>query len=79
MNLAMPFLSNDFKRLHCDAAVFDSFRGFNLITNLICATCAQADALVGRGYRLEAKRLLAEAAMLEPAASIVLERLGEVS
>ncbi len=47
--------------------------------NLICATCAQADALVGRGYRLEAKRLLAEAAMVEPAADIVLERLRAVS
>ena len=79
MNLEMPFLSDDFRRLYCDATVFDIFSGFNPIMNLICATCAQADALVGRGYRLEAKRLLAEAAMLEPAASIVLERLGEVS
>ena len=47
--------------------------------NLVFATCAQADALVGRGYRLEAKRLLAEAAMLEPAAGMVLERLKDLS
>lgn len=46
--------------------------------NLIFATCAQAGALVERGYRVEAKRLLAEAAILEPAANMVLERLGEL-
>lgn len=44
-------------------------------TNLIFATCAQADALVERGYRLEARRLLAEAAMVEPEAAIIMERL----
>ncbi len=46
--------------------------------NLLFATCAQADALAGRGYRLEAKRLLLEAAMVEPAAAMVLERLKAV-
>jgi hypothetical protein len=43
--------------------------------NLIFATCGQADALVERGYISEAKRLLSEAAMLEPEASFVWERL----
>jgi hypothetical protein len=43
--------------------------------NLIFATCNQADALLKRGYRLEAKRLLSEAAIIEPEAQIVLERL----
>jgi len=43
--------------------------------NLIFATCGQADALVERGYVLEARRLLWEAAMLEPEAQIVRERL----
>ena len=54
------------------------FDGGNLIRhkmNLIFATCGQADALVEKGYNLEAKRLLSEAAMLEPEADIVLERL----
>ena len=43
--------------------------------NLIFATCWQADALAERGYIPEAKRLLAEATMLEPNASFVSERL----
>ncbi len=43
--------------------------------NLIFATCGEADALIEKGYHLEAKRLLSEAAMLEPNASIVWERL----
>jgi tetratricopeptide (TPR) repeat protein len=43
--------------------------------NLIFATCARADALVESGYAAEAKQLLLEAAMLEPAASFVWERL----
>ena len=43
--------------------------------NLIFATCAQADALPEKAYRLEAKRLLAEAAIIEPDAAIVGERL----
>jgi len=42
---------------------------------LILATCARADVLVERGYCFEAKRLLYEAAMLEPDAAIVTERL----
>jgi tetratricopeptide (TPR) repeat protein len=43
--------------------------------NLIFATCAQADALVERGYAAEAKRLLFEAAMLEPEAGFVWDRI----
>lgn len=43
--------------------------------NLLFATCAQADALIERGYLLEAKRLLCEAALLEPRADMVQERL----
>jgi hypothetical protein len=43
--------------------------------NLIIATCGQADALVERGYFAEAGRLLSEAAMLEPQADVVTDRL----
>jgi len=43
--------------------------------NLIFATCGQADALLQGGYVAEAKRLLLEAAMLEPAAAFVRERI----
>ena len=43
--------------------------------NLIFATCGLADALVERGYTAEAKRLLFEAAMLEPEAMFIRERL----
>lgn len=43
--------------------------------NLIFASCWQADALAGRGYITEAKRLLAEVVLLEPNASFVSERL----
>lgn len=43
--------------------------------NLIFATCGQADALVERGYNAEAKRLLFEAAMLEPEAGFVRDRI----
>lgn len=45
--------------------------------NLIFATCWQADALLARGYQPEAKRLLWEAAMIEPQAEIVAERLKQ--
>jgi tetratricopeptide (TPR) repeat protein len=43
--------------------------------NLIFATCAQADALAERGHPAEAKRLLYEAALLEPGTSIVWDRI----
>jgi hypothetical protein len=43
--------------------------------NLIFALCAQADALTDRGYAAEAKRLLFEAALLEPEAGFVRDRL----
>ena len=43
--------------------------------NLIFATCGQADALVEKGFTIEAKRLLYEAALLEPEASIVRDRI----
>ncbi len=44
-------------------------------TNLIFAVCGRADALIDKGYILEAKRLLLEAALLESEAGIVWERL----
>jgi len=43
--------------------------------NLLFATCGQADALIARGYTAEAKRLLFEAAMLEPEAGFVRDRI----
>ncbi len=43
--------------------------------NLIFATCGQADALVEKGYIAEARRLLYEAALLEPGAGIVWDRI----
>jgi len=43
--------------------------------NLIFATCGRADALIAKGFREEAKRLLNEAAMMEPAAECVEERI----
>jgi tetratricopeptide (TPR) repeat protein len=60
-------------------AEFDSGTLVRHKMNLIFATCALADALMERGYRLEAKRLLAEAAMVEPAAGMVRERLEQLS
>ena len=47
--------------------------------NLIFATCSQADALADRGYISEAKRLLFEAAMLEPEAGFVFDRIKALS
>ncbi len=46
--------------------------------NLIFATCGLADALVQRGFCVEAIRLLTEVAMWEPEARIVTERLGDL-
>jgi len=43
--------------------------------NLIFATCSQADTLAERGFTAEARRLLYEAALVEPAASIVWDRI----
>ena len=43
--------------------------------NLIFATCGQADALVESGNIAEAKRLLLEAAMLEPEAGFIRDRI----
>ena len=43
--------------------------------NLIFALCGQADELTARGFSGEAKRLLWEAALLEPQANFVQERL----
>ena len=43
--------------------------------NLIFAACGQADALVERGFSAEARRLLDEAALLEPDAGIVRDRI----
>lgn len=44
--------------------------------NLLFATCGQADALVKNGHDGEARRLLLEAALLEPAADFIQERLS---
>ena len=43
--------------------------------NLIFATCGRADALIAKGYQEEAKRLLNEAAMMEPQADCLKERI----
>lgn len=56
-------------------AEFDASNLLRHRMNLIFATCAQADALIEQGYRSEARRLLAEAALVEPQAGFVLERL----
>jgi len=42
---------------------------------LLCATDGQAAALMSRGHIAEAKRLLLEAAMLEPRADFIQERI----
>ena len=47
--------------------------------NLLFALCGQADALTARGYAAEAKRLLLEAALLEPQAEFVQDRLKAMS
>ena len=41
--------------------------------NFIFATCGQAGILIQRGYAAEAKRLLWEAALLEPGAGFIQE------
>ena len=46
--------------------------------NLLFATCSQADALVEKGRAAEAKGLLLEAAMLEPAAGFIQDRIKEL-
>lgn len=46
--------------------------------NLLFATYAQADALIERGYTAEGKRLLLEAAMLEPEAGFIRDRIKEL-
>jgi tetratricopeptide (TPR) repeat protein len=43
--------------------------------NLLFATCGQADELIARVFTTEAKRLLFEAAMLEPEADFVRDRI----
>ena len=43
--------------------------------NLLFATAFYADALIARGHTAEAKRRLLEAAMLEPGADFIQERL----
>ena len=42
--------------------------------HLIFALCGQVDALTDRGYTAEAKRLLLEAALLEPQAEFIRDR-----
>ena len=46
--------------------------------NLLFGTCGQADALVERGRTAEAKRLLLEAAMLEPEAGFIRDKIKEL-
>lgn len=46
--------------------------------NLIFSLCGQADDLAARGFSAEAKRLLWEAALLEPQAEFVQERIRDV-
>jgi hypothetical protein len=43
--------------------------------NLIFALCGHADDLLARGFGAEAKRLLLEAALLEPQAEFVQARI----
>jgi tetratricopeptide (TPR) repeat protein len=43
--------------------------------NLLLTLCAQADAMAARGCQAEARRLLEEAAMIEPQAEFVQEKL----
>lgn len=57
------------------------YDGGNLVRhkmNLIFATCGQADALAARGYLQEARRLLYEAALVEPEAEIIRERIRAI-
>ncbi len=44
--------------------------------NLIFATCGRADALIEMGYLREAKRLLCEAALVEPEVRFIRERIA---
>lgn len=46
--------------------------------NLIFALCGEADELLARGYVPEAKRLLREAALLEPEAGFIQDRLKAI-
>ena len=43
--------------------------------NMIFAICGQADERIAKGYTAEAKRLLWEAALLEPQADFIQDRL----
>jgi hypothetical protein len=47
--------------------------------NLIFCLCGQADELAARGYTAEAKRLLLEAALLEPNAEFVCDKLNSIA
>jgi tetratricopeptide (TPR) repeat protein len=56
-------------------AEFDAGNLIRHKMNLIFATCGQADELVEKGYKREAKRVLSEVALLERQAGMVWERL----
>jgi tetratricopeptide (TPR) repeat protein len=63
-------------------ALFDSFKVVRDASdlprhkmNLLFATCAQADALVESGHPAEARQLLSEAALLEPAAGFIRNKI----
>ena len=60
-------------------AEFDASSLLRHKLNLIFATCGQADLLISQGYKLEAKRLLSEAVILEPAADMVWEKLNALA
>jgi len=47
--------------------------------NLLFALCGQADELLAEGFVVEARRLLEEAALLEPAAEFVQDKLKALS
>jgi hypothetical protein len=47
--------------------------------NLLFATCGQADALAEMGRSAEAKGLLLEAAMLEPEAGFIQDKIKALS
>jgi len=56
-------------------AEFDSGSLVRHKMNLMFATCSRADELIKQGYVQEAKRLLREAAMIEPEADFIRERI----
>jgi hypothetical protein len=71
-NLATPELPSDGYPFRVE---FDAGSLARHKMNLIFASCWQADALIERGFKAEAKRVLCEAALVEPRAEMIAERL----